>query len=72
MLTSPDPDYRDKVELLLKTIRSLNDSELLFFLDEWGPVQVKKRGGKAYRDKDNVPQIPRHQASRGTVALVAA
>ncbi len=33
---------------------------------------MKKRGGKAYRDKDNVPQIPRHQASRGTVALVAA
>ena len=72
VLTSPDPDYKDKVDLLLKTIRSLSGGEMLFFLDEWGPVQVRRRGGRAYRDKDNIPQIPRHQKSRGTVSLVAA
>jgi transposase len=72
VLTSPDPHYRDKVELLLKTVRSLAARELLFFLDEWGPVHVKKRSGRAYSAKDNIPRIPRHQVSRGTVALVAA
>jgi len=72
VLTSPDPNYRDKVELLLKTLKSLTASEMLFFLDEWGPVQVRRRGGNAYRDKDNIPRIPRHQTSKGTVALVAA
>jgi transposase len=72
VLTSPDPDYRDKVELLLQTLRSLAASELLFFLDEWGPVHVTKRGGKSYSAEGNIPRIPRHQASRGTVALVAA
>ena len=72
VLTSPDPNYIDKVELLLRTMMSLTDSELLFFLDEWGPVQVRKRGGKAYCAKNNIPRIPRHESPRGTVALVAA
>jgi transposase len=72
VLTSPDPNYRDKVELLLKTLRSLAATELLFFLDEWGPVHVRKRSGRAYSAKDSIPRIPRHQVSRGTVALVAA
>ena len=72
VLTSPDPNYREKAELLWKTLRSLSARELLFYCDEWGPVQVKKRDGRAYRPKDSVPRIPRHQAAKGTVSLVAA
>src|SRR5262249_20922861 len=55
VLTSPDRNYEEKVELLSRTLRSLGESELLFFLDEWGPVQVRKRGGKAYSAKYDVP-----------------
>jgi transposase len=72
VLTSSDPNYQEKVELLAATLRSLKASEMFFFIDEWGPVQVRKRTGRAYRDKDSVPRIPRHQVSRGTVSLVAA
>jgi len=72
VLTSPDPNYREKTELLWNTLRTLSESELLFYCDEWGPVQVKRRGGRAYRLKGSVPRIPRHQASKGTVSLVAA
>jgi transposase len=72
VLTSPDPDYREKVELLGRTLTSLSDRDLLFFVDEWGPVQVRKRGGKAYSPKHSVPRVPRRQTSKGTVALVAA
>ena len=72
VLTSPDPNYREKVELLWKTLRSLSASELLLYCDEWGPVQVRKRGGRAYRLKTSAPRIPRHQVSKGTVSLVAA
>jgi hypothetical protein len=43
---------------------------MFFFLDEWGPVQVRKRGGKAYRNDHST--VPRHQVSRGTTSLVAA
>lgn len=72
VLTSPDPNYEEKVELLSRTLRSLGESELLFFLDEWGPVQVRKRGGKAYSTKDDVPRIPRAQTVKGAVIVVAA
>lgn len=70
VLTSPDPCYHEKVELLLKTLHSLSTGEMFFFLDEWGPVQVRKRGGKAYRATHAT--IPRRQVSRGNVSLVAA
>jgi transposase len=70
VLTSPDPRYHEKVELLLNTLRCLGENEMFFFLDEWGPVQVRKRGGKAYRNDHAT--IPRHQVSRGNVSLIAA
>ncbi len=72
-LTSPDPDYREKVDRILKTLHELAANELFFFLDEWGPAQVKRRGGKAYyRDKASIPEIPRRQTPKGTVSLVGA
>ena len=67
VLTSPDPSYHEKVELLLNTLHCLGENEFFFFLDEWGPIQVRKRGGQAYRD--NRATIPRHQGSRGSVSL---
>jgi len=72
VLTSPDPNYHEKVELLVMTLRSIKASEMFVFIDEWGPVQVRERCGRAYREKDSVPSIPRHQVSRGVVSLVAA
>lgn len=72
VLTSPDPNYNEKVELLLKTLHSLAADEMFFFLDEWGPVQVKMRGGKAYQSPDSATEIPRRQTHRGTVSFVGA
>jgi hypothetical protein len=37
-LTSPDPEYREKVELLLESLQSLGNDEMLFFVDELGPL----------------------------------
>ena len=52
VLTSPDPKYRQKVELLLHTLHSLQVDEDLFFIDELGPLQVKRYGGRHYLPKD--------------------
>jgi hypothetical protein len=71
ILASPDPNYDEKLEVILKTLMSLTESELFFFLDEWDPVQVRKRGGKAYSAKYDDPRIPRPQISKGTATLVA-
>jgi transposase len=72
VLTSPDPCYHEKVELLMTTLHSLTSDEMFFFLDEWGPAQVKKRGGRAYRRHHPATEIPRHQTPKGTVSLVSA
>jgi hypothetical protein len=71
VLTSPDSDYRDKVELLLQTVQSLKATELLFFVDEMGPLRVKSYGGRSYAIKATAPTYLQ-RASKGSVTLFGA
>lgn len=72
VLTSPDPLYREKVELLLKTLRSLKEGEMLFFVDEIGPIRVKKHGGRCYVKKGEAVKIPKKSKDKGSVTLFGA
>ena len=72
VLTSPDPRYREKVDLLLQTLRSLTDNEDLFFIDELGPLQVKRYGGRCYEPKGQTPTHPQTQKSKGSITLYGA
>src|ERR1017187_8953869 len=72
VLTSPDPNYREKVELLLKTLQSLKADEDLFFIDELGPLQVRRYGGRCYTPKGQIPTHPQHQRSKGSITLYGA
>src|SRR5262249_12706954 len=72
VLTSPDPKYRQKVELLLHTLHSLQVDEDLFFIDELGPLQVKRYGGRHYLPKNQTATHPQAQKSRGSVTVYAA
>jgi hypothetical protein len=72
VLTSPDPRYREKVELLLQTLQSLKTDEDLFFIDELGPVQVKRHGGRCYAPKALTPTHPQSQRSKGSITLYGA
>ena len=71
ILTSPDPDYHEKVERLLRVLHSLTEYEMFFFIDEWGPVQVKKRGGRAYRRENDPHPIPENRRRRERSHLLA-
>jgi hypothetical protein len=51
VLTSSDPNYRAKVEVILQT---LGDTETLFFIDELGPLAVKKHGGRSFVKKGRI------------------
>jgi transposase len=51
VLTSSDPNYRAKVEVVRQTLQSLGDTETLFFIDELGPLAVKKHGGRSFVKK---------------------
>lgn len=72
VLTSPDPNYREKVELVLQTLQSLKPSELFFFVDEMGPVRVKSYGGRCYSPKRDARSYVDGQTSNGSVTLVGA
>ena len=72
VLTSPDPNYREKVELLLVTLRSLKADEDLFFIDELGPLQVKRYGGRSYTAKGTMLTHPQNQHSKGSITLYGA
>ena len=72
VLTSPDPHYREKVELLLNTLQSLKAKEDLFFIDELGPLQVKRYGGRSYNPKGATPTHPQNQHSKGSITLYGA
>ena len=72
VLTSPDPDYKDKVERLLKILWSIKSDEDLFFIDELGPLRVKKYGGRCYTKKGETLTIPQNQFSKGSITLSGA
>jgi transposase len=72
VLTSPDPNYREKVELLLTTLQSLKADEDLFFIDELGPLQVKRYGGRCYTPRGSTPTHPQNQRTKGSITLYGA
>jgi transposase len=72
VLTSPDPEYREKVEQVLNTLQNLKPNELFFFIDELGPVRVKKYGGRTLAAKGDVPTFPQLQAHRGSITMAGA
>lgn len=72
VLTSPDPEYREKVEKLLDTLQGLKEGERFFFIDEVGPYRVKKYGGRILMPKNQTPELPEYQKSRGKIQFVAA
>jgi len=71
-LTSPDPNYKEKVELLLKTLQSLKVDEDLFFIDEMGPIAVKRHGGRCYTPENMTPTHPQNQRAKGSISLYGA
>jgi len=45
VLTSCDPDYREKVDRIQEILSSLKANERFFSIDEFGPFAVKTQGG---------------------------
>ena len=62
VLCSPDPDYREKVDLALHTLQNLRPGELFFFVDELGPLRVKKYGGAPLFKRPNLTRFPKHSS----------
>jgi hypothetical protein len=72
MLTSNDPNYRDKLIKITDTLSQLAPNEKFFSIDEFGPFSVKIRGGSALVAGDTVRTIPQRQKSKGSLICTAA
>ncbi len=72
VLTSHDPDYREKVDAIKSILSGLTSDEAFFSIDEFGPFAVKRKGGMkrvAYGEDYVVQQW---QKSKGWLILTAA
>jgi hypothetical protein len=72
VLTSNDPDYRNKLHAIQKILSSLSSSEAFFSIDEYGPFAVKAKGGKSLMPPGVQKTVPQWQKSKGCLILTAA
>jgi len=72
VLTSADPDYREKLEHIHSILSNLQSNEQFFSVDEYGPFALKSRGGRKLAGSNEWPTVPQWQKSRGSLILTAA
>jgi hypothetical protein len=72
VLTSSDPKYGEKVEALIRILQTLGSTETLFFVDELGPLAVRKYGGRTFVKEGRALVVPQHQTSKGSIVLAGA
>ena len=72
VLTSNDPEYREKVDRIKKTLVGLGKDEAFFSIDEYGPFAIKKKGGLKRVAPGEQYVVPQWQKSKGYLILTAA
>jgi len=72
VLTSNDPEYREKVDRIKKTLAGLEKDEAFFSVDEYGPFAIKKKGGLKRVAPGEQYVVPQWQKSKGYLILTAA
>jgi transposase len=72
VLTSPDPNYREKLQNITNILSNLTEKQKFFSVDEFGPFAVKIQGGKSIVKKGEVKTYPQRQKSKGCLICTAA
>ncbi|WP_262270467.1 IS630 family transposase [Microvirga yunnanensis] len=72
VLTSSDPDYREKVDYIKGVLKVLSDEERFFFVDEFGPFRIRSMSGKQLCKQGEIPSVPQWQKGRGTLIIIGA
>lgn len=72
VLTSGDPDYREKLADIQKILSSLTKKDGIFSIDEYGPFAVKQRQGKKLVPAGEIFTVPQFQKSKGVLIMTAA
>ena len=72
VLTSNDPEYRDKLKNITRILSHLGPTDRFFSIDEFGPFSVKQKGGRRLVPYGVYPTIPQWQRSKGFLIVTAA
>jgi transposase len=72
VLTSTDPEYREKLAHVQNVLSNLGDDERFFSVDEYGPFAVKAKAGRLLAGPDDHPSVAQWQKSKGWLILTAA
>jgi transposase len=72
VLTSTDPEYREKLKNITHILAHLAQDEKFFSIDEFGPFSVKIVGGTALARPDELRSVPQIQTSKGSLIATAA
>lgn len=72
VLTSTDPEYREKYQHIQDILSGLKDDERFFSIDEFGPFAVKAKAGRVLVEPGEQPTVPQWQKSKGWLILTAA
>ncbi len=72
VLTSPDPEYRKKLQEITTILSTLSEKEKFFSIDEFGPFSVKIQGGRTYTARGTSKTLPQWQRSKGHLILTGA
>lgn len=71
VLTSPDPNYREKLQKITTILSNLSVKEKFFSVDEFGPFAIKIQGGRSIVKKDEANTYPQWQKSKGCLICIA-
>ncbi len=72
VLTSNDPNYKDKLKKITSILQKLGPKEKFFSIDEYGPFAIKIQGGRSLVPRGLARTVPQHQRSKGTLIVTAA
>jgi transposase len=72
VLTSTDPEYREKIKGITRILSNLGPKENFFSIDEFGPFAVKIQGGKSLVLRGHAKTVPQWQQSKGSLVITGA
>ena len=72
VLTSTDPDYREKLRHVQDILSHLSKDERFFSIDEFGPFAINTKAGRVLVETGVQPTVPQWQKSKGWLIATAA
>jgi transposase len=71
VLTSPDPNYREKLKNITNILSNLTGKQKFFSVDEFGPFAIKIQGGTSIVKNGEAKTFPQWQKSKGCLICTA-